>query len=72
MTLTTPSTTGSTSQTTATSSAFSSISGSISGTETTSGGQGYGASLVLPLSIAVLGCVIAVIAARKYATRNRP
>ena len=60
------STTGSTSQTTATSS------DSISATETTSGGQGYGATLVLALSIAVLGCVIAVIAARKYATRNRP
>jgi hypothetical protein len=64
MTLTTPSTNGSTSQPTSTSS------DSISATATTSGGQDYGATLVLPLSIAALGCVIAVIAARKYAKRK--
>jgi len=39
---------------------------SISTAETTSGEQAYGAALVLPLFIAVLGCGIAVIAARKY------
>ncbi len=66
MRLGTPLTTGSTSQITSTSSA------NISAAETTSGEQGYGAALVLPLSIAVLGCGIAVIAARKYARRNRP
>jgi hypothetical protein len=65
MRLSTPLTTGSTSQITSTSSA------SISAAETTSGEQGFGATLVLPLSIAVLGCGIAVIAARKYAKRNR-
>ena len=66
MRLSTPLTTGSTSQITSTSSA------SISTAEKTSSEQGYGAALVLPLSIAVLGCGIAVIAARKYARRNRP
>jgi hypothetical protein len=66
MTLTTPSTNGSTSQITSTSS------DSISATETISGEQSYSTALILPLSIVILGCVIAVIAARKYVTGNRP
>jgi hypothetical protein len=40
---------------------------SVSTTVTTSGEQGYGATLVLSLSLAVLGCGIAIITARKYA-----
>ena len=66
MRLSTPLTTGSTSQITSTSSA------SISAAGTTSGDQSYDATFVLPLSIAVLGCGIALITARKYARRNRP
>ena len=66
MRLSTPLTAGSTSQNTSKSSASTSVA------ETTSVEQGSGAAVVLPLSLAVLGCGIAVIAARKYATRNRP
>jgi len=64
--LSTSSTTSSTSQATSKSST------SISTAETTSSEQSYVTALVLPLSIAVAGCGIAVIAARKYAKRNRP
>ncbi len=59
------------STTTSTSQVASKSSGGISTAETTSVEQSYGAALVLPLSIAVPGCGIAVIAARKYAKRNR-
>jgi hypothetical protein len=66
MRLSTSLTTESTSQITSKSSA------SISAAETTSGEQAYGATVVLPLSIAVLGCGIAVVAGRKYARRKQP
>jgi len=59
-------TTESTSQVTSTSTT------GITTAETTTGEQGYSATLVLPLSIAVLGCSIAVIVARKYFAGNRP
>ncbi|HMK82267.1 MAG TPA: hypothetical protein VK503_00980 [Candidatus Bathyarchaeia archaeon] len=58
------STTGSTSQINPTSASKS--------TETTSSRHGDITALVLPLSIAVLGCGIAVIALRRYAKRNQP
>ena len=70
-------TTGSTSQinpttNTAKSTAETTSSAVKSTVETTSSGQGNITALVLPLSIAVLGCGIAVIALRRYAKRNQP
>jgi hypothetical protein len=59
------STTGSTSQINPTSAAKSTA-------ETTSSGHGNITALVLPLSIAVLGCGIGVIALRRYAKRSQP
>jgi len=66
MRLSTPLTAESTLQITSTSSTSTSAAG------TSSSEQSYGATLVLPFCIVVLGCSIAVIAARKYARRNRP